>query len=78
MRIGKHVGKRAKHNNKEGYVFETIGEYDGNLFVYDDKIGHNAPFYFEKHPTEWNDELEGRCWYAAKDNVKIIKNKVLV
>ena len=58
MRIGNHVGKRAKHNDQDGYVFETIGEHNGTLFVYDDKIGHNAPFYFEKHPEEWNDELK--------------------
>ena len=80
MRIGKHIGKRAKHNNKDGYVFETIVEHNGTLFVYDDKIGHghNAPFYFEKHPEEWNDELEGRCWYLAKDKIKILKKKVLI
>ena len=46
MRIGNHVGKRAKHNDQDGYVFETIGEHNGTLFVYDDKIGHNTPFYF--------------------------------
>ena len=73
----KHIGKRAKYNNKDGYVFETIGEHNGTLFVYDDKIGHNAPFYCEKHPEEWNDELEGRCWYLAKDKIKILK-KVLI
>ena len=35
MRIGNHVGKRAKHNDQDGYVFETI-EHNGILFVYDD------------------------------------------
>ena len=46
MRIGNHVGKRAKHNDQDGYVFETI-EHNGILFVYDDKIGHNATFYLK-------------------------------
>ena len=31
MRIGKHIGKRAKHNDKDGYVFETIGEHNGTF-----------------------------------------------
>ena len=70
------VGIKAD-NVRAVYVFETIGEHNGTLFVYDDKIGHNAPFYCEKHPEEWNDELEGRCWYLAKDKIKILK-KVLI
>ena len=76
MRIGNHVGKRAKHNDQDGYVFETI-EHKGILFVYDDKIGHNATFYFEKHPEEWNDELKRRCWYLAKDKIKILKKVII-
>ena len=38
MKIGNHKGKRAKFINKEGYFFETI-----DLFVFDEKIGHDAP-----------------------------------
>ena len=77
MKIGNHKGKRAKFINKEGYFFETIVYDDSNLFVLDEKRGHNADDYFEKHPDEWNDELEKRCWYVLKDMVKLT-NKVLV
>ena len=78
MKIGKHIGKRAKHNDQDGYVFETInvGEHNGILFVYDDKIGHNATFYFEKHPEEWNDELKRRCWCVSKHEVTLTKKVI--
>ena len=82
MRIGNHVGRRAIYNNSEGYFFETIGELTGTLFVYDDKIGHDAQFYFEKHPEEWNDELKSRCRYVSKyvskREVTLTKKKVII
>ena len=35
MKIGKHIGKRAKYKNKLGYFFETINHKVYNLFVFD-------------------------------------------
>ena len=62
---------------KKVIFFETIVYDDSKLFVLDEKRGHNADDYFKKHPDEWNDELEKRCWYVLKDMVKLTK-KVLV
>ena len=78
MKIGNHTGKRAKFINKEGYFFETINDYGSNLFVFDEKRGHNAGDYFKKHPDEWNDELEKRCWYVSKAEVTFNKKKVVL
>ena len=47
---------------KKVIFFETIVYDDSKLFVLDEKRGHNADDYFKKHPDEWNDELEKRCW----------------
>ena len=77
MKIGKHIGRRAKHNDQDGYVFETINNDGSNLFVYDDKIGHDAPCYFNKHPEEWNDELKRRCWYVSKREVTLTKKVII-
>ena len=80
MKIGEHIGKRAKFINKEGYFFETINDDGSNLFVFDEKIGHNghnAPSYFEKHPDEWNDELKRRCWYVYKREVTLTKKVII-
>ena len=78
MKIGNHTGKRAKFINKEGYFFETIVYEDSKLFVFDEKRGHNAGDYFKKHPDEWNDELEKRCWYVSKAEVTFNKKKVVL
>ena len=72
MNIGNNIGKRAKVNENLGYFFETINLLGYHLFVYDEKFGHNAPFYFEKHPEEWNDELEGRCWIVDPDDITLV------
>ena len=87
MKIGEHIGKRAIYNNREGYFFETINDegyffetinYDGsNLFVFDEKIGHNPPSYFEKHPDEWKDELKRRCWHVSKCEVTLPKKVII-
>ena len=77
MKIGNHIGRRATFADEKGYFFETIVYDDSNLFVLDEKRGHNAVDYFKKHPDEWNDDLEKRCWYVLKDMVKLTK-KVLV
>ena len=77
MKIGEHIGKRAKFINKEGYFFETIIDDVSNLFVFDEKRGHNADPYFNKHPDEWNDELEKRCWYVSKHEVTLTKKVII-
>ena len=65
MKIGKHIGKRAKINGNLGYFFETIDTGEHNLFVYDERLGHNAGAYFEKNKHEWKDELRQRCWLVC-------------
>ena len=72
MNIGNNIGKRAKVNENLGYFFETINLLGYHLFVYDEKFGHNVPLYFEKHPEEWNDELEGRCWIVDLDDITLV------
>ena len=37
MKIGNHIGKRAKINDNLGYFFETIIDDVSNLFVFDEK-----------------------------------------
>ena len=78
MKIGNHTGKRASYLNNEGYFFETMIEDGSNIFVFDEHLGHSARFYFIEHEDEWNDELEKRCSYVQKDEVKIIEKKVLI
>ena len=65
LKIGKHIGKRAKINGNLGYFFETIDTGEHNLFVYDERLGHNAGSYFEKNKHEWKDELRQRCWLVC-------------
>ena len=43
MKIGNHIGRRATFDDEKGYFFETINDDGSNLFVFDEKIGHNAP-----------------------------------
>ena len=62
MKIGKHIGKRAKINGNLGYFFETIDTGEHNLFVYDERLGHNAGSYFEKKistngKTNWDKDV---------------------
>ena len=78
MKIGKHIGRRATFDDEKGYFFETINDYCSNLFVFDEKNGHNAPSYFEKHPDELPDELKCRCWYVSKAEVTFNKKKVVL
>ena len=73
MKIGNHIGKRAKINDNLGYFFETIEMSEHNLFVYDSKIGHSALPYFENHQNEWNDELKKRCWLIKPEYVTLVK-----
>lgn len=73
MKIGNHTGKRATFDDEKGYFFETINDDGSNLFVFDEKLGHDAPRYFNKHPDEWNDELKHRCWYVSKSEVTFTK-----
>ena len=78
MKIGKHLGKRAKLRNQLGYFFKTIEMSEYNLFVYDSKIGHSALPYFENHQNEWNDELEERCWFIKPEYVTLVKPKIIL
>lgn len=78
MKIGKHLGKRAKLNNQLGYFFETIEMSERQLFVYDSKIGHNASLYFDYHPNEWNDELKKRCWFIRPEYITLEKPKIIL
>jgi hypothetical protein len=78
MKIGNHIGRRATFDDEKGYFFETINDDGSNLFVFDEKIGHNAPPYFNKHKDEWNDELKQRCWYVSKVEVTFNKKKVVL
>lgn len=78
MKIENHIGRRATFDDEKGYFFETINDDGSNLFVFDEKIGHNAPPYFDKHKDEWNDELKHRCWYVSKAEVTFNKKKVVL
>ena len=78
MKIGNHIGKRAKINDNLGYFFETIDMSDHNLFVYDIKIGHNAGPYFDKNPHEWKDELKYRCWFVKPEYVTLVNPKIIL
>ena len=56
------------------HIHEKTKIDDGsNVFVFDEKLGHDADSYFNKHPEEWNDELKNRCWYVSKSEVTLIK-----
>ena len=78
MKIGKHLGQRAKFNNHLGYFFQTINQNEHNLFVYDGKYGHNASPYFDYHPNEWNDELKTRCWFIRPEYITLEKPKIIL
>lgn len=78
MKIGNHIGKRAKIKNNLGYFFETIEMSEHNLFVYDSKIAHSALPYFENHQNEWNDELKKRCWFIKPEYVTLVKPKIIL
>ena len=78
MKIGNHISQRATYKNKDGYFFETMIEDDSFIFVFDDKIGHSARFYFINHTDEWNEDLEKRCGYVQKDDVTVTEKKVLM
>ena len=73
MKIGNHTGRRATFVGEKGYFFETIIDDGSNVFVFDEKLGHDADSYFNKHPEEWNDELKNRCWYVSKSEVTFTK-----
>ena len=50
MKIGNHIGKRAKFINKEGYFFWNNNWRRFKLVRIRWKIGHDANPYFNKHP----------------------------
>ena len=78
MKIGNHRGQRATYKNEDGYFFETMTDADSFIFVFDERIGHDAKPYFNIHKDEWNDELKKRCWFVGKYEVTFNKKKVLI
>ena len=68
MKIGKHLGQRAKLNNHLGYFFQTINQHEHNLFVFDG----------EDDPNEWNDELKTRCWFITPEYITLEKPKIIL
>lgn len=70
------MGKRATYKNKDGYFFETMTDGDSFIVVFDEKIGHDANSYFNKHTDEWTEELEDRCWYVGK--YEVMSNKKVI
>ena len=75
MKIGQHQGFRADNEGSLGYVFPTITSNNNHiLFIYDKpNTGHSASIYFERHPENWKDEYNTRCYWTSERFVKIFK-----
>ena len=75
MKIGQHQGFRADNEGSLGYVFPTITSNNNHiLFIYDKpNTGHSASTYFERHPENWKDEYNTRCYWTSERFVKIFK-----